>query len=113
MINTALVLGAVFMRALFRILYIEASRSRNAKSIVYMAHLEDLYSCRPAARGPFQWTDLLLSSKQGFRVRQVLYEKDPSKVATLAHAVIKMLRSAPHVRFVTVPESVKELDRTR
>jgi hypothetical protein len=112
MMNTALVLGAVFMKVLFRILYIESSGAKSTKPIVYMAHPEDLYAGRSAPVRPgFQWADLLVSRTQGLRVRRALYVSDPKRVATLAQGVIEMLRSAPGVQFLTVPESIEKLAR--
>lgn len=108
MVNTGRALGVGLMKAFFRVLYFEASRTH--RPIVYMAHPEDVYPWREAPERPaFRWTDLLPSRRHGFRVRYALYETDPVKIADLSETLLEYMRSCSGVRFPTVPEYLGEL----
>lgn len=112
MMNTAVVLGLTLMKVFFRALYVESISSRGP--IVFMAHPEDLCGWRRRlARPAIGWHDILPDRHRGIQFRRLLYHADPGKVARLAHSLIREIRSAACVRFLTVSQFIGELNRSQ
>jgi hypothetical protein len=108
--NTGVLLGLTLMKGFFRTLYRESMYSQ--RPIVYMAHPEDLCGWRERVTRPaVVWRDILPSRHQGIRLRWLLYDADPYKVARLAHSLVQEMRLAARVRFLTVSEYVAGLNR--
>jgi hypothetical protein len=110
MSNTGQALGLRLMRALFRIFYAEGRRFN--RPIVHVLHPEDLCADRAKPEPPaVGWGDLLPTRDQGIRIRRLLCETDPRRVAHGSRSLLDYMRGFPLVRFMTVPEYVHALSK--
>lgn len=109
MSSTALVCGLGFMKAFFWSLRVESRFVR--KPIVYMAHPEEFCSWREGRpRQPFRWRDMVPTPAEGLRFRRALLEVDPKKIAETSEALLEHMCGDGHVRLLTVPEYVAQLN---
>jgi len=101
------VFGLGITKLFFKMFYLESLR--NKKPIVYMGHPEDFSpSGRINKSVPFSYK-LFLPSKDGFRFRYLLYERDEKKVYNNTIELFKYIKSYPGINFVTFNQYLESL----
>ena len=96
------------MKLFFKMLYLEAGFKMIP--MVYMFHPEDIYLDRKVPQYKFRWTHLFPSRKQGFLVRNILYNnKSPEAITRPIIDLLKMMKDSRNIKFMTFREMLGSL----
>ena len=107
--NTGLALGEGFMKMFFKILHAESKIRKNP--VVFMTHPEDIYPREIKHKYKFKWNHLLPSKTDGFLIRYgLINNKDGKDIAKQNISLLKTMRDAKNVRFLTAAEMVNVLE---
>ncbi len=106
--NLIVAFGGAFIKSFFKFLLAESRFRKNP--VVYMTHPEEIYPRDIKYTYSFRWRHLLPSKKDGFILRyMLLHNKDGRKIAHDNIDLLKTMKAAKNVSFVTVKEMVDTL----